>query len=126
MTRACHLLPALLLGITVTGPAEAATDPVDGSYGDKEGCRYAETGESSGADIFFLLDKEGITTAVSFCAFSGKGEQVGGATKITAECHEEGSEEATPYELTLTPDGGGYTVSFPDGTRWGPLMRCKK
>jgi hypothetical protein len=115
----------LLLGIALAGSAGAAADLVDGSYGNKEGCHYAETGESSGADFFFLLNKEGVTTAASFCEFKGDGKQVDGATKISAECHEEGYEETTPHELTLTPESGGYTVSFPDGTRWGPLMRCK-
>lgn len=116
---------ALLLGIVLAGPAGAAADVIDGSYGDKEGCRYAETGESSGADFFFLLNKEGVTTAASYCEFKGEGKQIGGVTKVAAECHEEGYEETTPHELTLTPEGGGYSVSFPDGTRWGPLMRCK-
>ena len=92
---------------------------------DKEGCRYAETGESSGADIFFLLDGKGVTTAVSYCEFKEEGKSVGGATKVAAKCHEEGSEETTPTEMTLTPDSGGYTVGLPDGTRWGPLMRSK-
>ena len=116
---------ALLLGIVLAGPAGAAADVIDGSYGDKEGCHYAETGESSGTDFFFLLNKEGVTTAASYCEFKGEGKQVGGVTKITAECHEEGYEETTPHELTLTPEGSGYIVSFPDSTRWGPLMRCK-
>jgi hypothetical protein len=121
-----RLLPALLLGFAFAGPAGAAAGIVDGSYGDREGCLYSETGETSGSDIFFLLNKDGVTTAVSYCEFKGEGKQVGGATKVSAECHEEGSEDITPYELTLTPDNGGYTVSFPDGTRWGPLMRCRK
>ena len=119
-------LPALLLGLSLAGPAGAAADIVDGSYGDKEGCRYSETGESSGADIFFLLDKEGVTTAVSYCEFQGEGKTVGGATVVKAGCHEEGSTDVTPYDLTLTPENGGYTISFPDGTKWGPLARCGK
>jgi hypothetical protein len=123
--RAGHL-PALLLGIAFAGPAGAAADIVDGSYGNKEGCHYSETGESSGADVFFLLNKEGVTTAASYCEFKGEGKKVGGATVVKAECSEEGSTEPTPYDLTLTPDEGSYTVSFPDGTRWGPLTRCKK
>ena len=123
MKRAGRLVPALF-AIMLAGAAGAA-DIVDGKYGDKEGCRYAETGESSGADIFFLLDGKGVTTAVSYCEFKGEGKSVGGATKVAVECHEEGSEETTPTEMTLTPDSGGYTVSLPDGTRWGPLMRCR-
>ncbi|MFC6446516.1 hypothetical protein [Shinella zoogloeoides] len=119
-------LSTLLLGLALAGPAGAAADIVDGSYGDKEGCHYAETGESSGADIFFLLDKAGVTTAVSYCEFQGEGTKTGEATTVKAGCHEEGSEEVTPYELTLTPGKDGYTISFPDGTRWGPLARCGK
>ena len=122
--RAGRLLPALLLGTAFAGPA--AADIVDGSYGNKEGCLYSETGESSGADFFFLLNKEGVTTAASYCAFKGEGTKAGDATKVVAECQEEGMEAPTPYELTLTPDNGGYTISFPDGTLWGPLTRCKK
>ncbi|MEW9614339.1 hypothetical protein AB3G45_10980 [Shinella sp. S4-D37] len=115
---------ALLLGIALAGPAGAA-DLVDGSYGDTEGCRYAESGDTSGADFFFLLNKDGVTTAAASCEFKGEGRPAGNATTVAAECHEEGYEETTPHELTLTPESGGYTVSFPDGTRWGPLMRCK-
>ncbi|MGD9477508.1 hypothetical protein [Shinella sp. G-2] len=115
---------ALILGTVLAGPAGAA-GILEGSYGDKEGCHYAETGESSGADIFFLLNGEGVTTAVSYCEFKGEGRKAGDVTTVRAECHEEGSEETTPYDLTLTPENGGYTVSFPDGTRWGPLARCK-
>ena len=121
--RCGRLTPVLLLGTLLAGTAAAGV--VDGSYGNKEGCNYAETGESSGADVFFLLNGEGITTAASYCEFKGEGRKAGAATTVPAECHEEGSEEATPYELTLTPENGGYTVSFPDGTRWGPLARCK-
>ena len=115
---------ALILGTVLAGPAGAA-GILEGSYGDKEGCRYAETGESSGADIFFLLNGEGVTTSVSYCEFKGEGSKTGKAITVPAECHEEGSEETTPFDLTLTPEDGGYTVSFPDGTRWGPLARCK-
>ena len=45
---------ALLLALSSAGPASAAV--IDGSYGDAEGCRYATTGDSSGADFFFLLN----------------------------------------------------------------------
>jgi len=114
---------ALLLGLALAGPAGAAAG-IDGSYGDREGCLYATTGESSGSDFFFLLDKEGVTTAVSYCAFAGEGRTEGDATVIAADCHEEGMTEAERHELRLTPEAGGYVVSFSDGTRWGPLMRC--
>jgi hypothetical protein len=117
----------LILGLTLAaGPVGAAADIVDGSYGDEAGCHYARTGESSGSDAFFLLTKDAVTTAASHCEFTGEGKQVGGAITIASQCHEEGYTETTQYELTLTPDNGGFTVSFPDGTRWGPIMRCGK
>ncbi|MCR6501449.1 hypothetical protein MUO32_20645 [Shinella sp. CPCC 101442] len=125
MRHAGRFLPTLLLGFAFAGTAGAAADIVDGSYGNAEGCHYSKTGESSGADVFFLLNKEGVTTAASYCEFKGT-SKVGGATIVKAECSEEGMTETTPHELTLTHDNGGYTISFPDGTRWGPLTRCKK
>ena len=121
--RRIRPLCALPLGLALAGPVGAA-GIVDGSYGTAEGCHYAQTGESSGADLFFLLNAEGVTTAVSYCEFKGEGQKAGDATKVTADCHEEGSTQATPYELTLTPANGGYTIDFPDGTHWGPLARC--
>ncbi|WLS03045.1 hypothetical protein [Shinella oryzae] len=124
--RARRFLLSLALGMTFSGQASAVADIVDGSYGNKEGCLYSETGESSGADVFFLLNKEGVTTAASYCEFKGEARKVGGATVVTAECNDEGAQEPASVEVTLTPDDGGYTVSFPDGTRWGPLARCKK
>jgi hypothetical protein len=124
--RARRFFLPLAAGLAVSGQALAAADIVDGSYGNKEGCLYSQTRESSGADVFFLLNEESVTTAASYCEFKGEARKVGGATVVTAECSDEGSEEPTPYELTLTPDDGGYTVSFPDGTRWGPLARCRK
>lgn len=124
--RTGRFLPALVMGIAIAGQALAATDIVDGSYGNKEGCHYAETDESSGADVFFLLNKEGVTTAASYCEFKGEGKKTGNVTVVTAECSDEGSEEPASYELTLTPGKNSYTISFPDGTRWGPLARCKK
>jgi hypothetical protein len=124
--RARRFLLSVAVGQALCGQASAAADIVDGSYGNKEGCLYSETGESSCADVFFLLNKEGVTTAASYCEFKGEARKVGGATVVTAECNDEGSEEPASFELTLTPDDGGYTVSFPDGTRWGPLTRCKK
>lgn len=124
--RARRFLLSVAVGLALCGQASAAADIVDGSYGNKEGCLYSETGESSGADVFFLLDKEGVTTAASYCEFQGEARKVGGATVVTAECNDEGAQEPASVEVTLTPDDGGYTVSFPDGTRWGPLARCKK
>ena len=43
----------------------ADTLPIKGSYGNKDGCAYAKSGESTGSDNFFLLTSEAITTAAS-------------------------------------------------------------
>lgn len=123
MTPPGPAFSASILALAFTaGPAAAGI--VDGVYGDTEGCLYAATGESDGAEIFVLLNDDGVTTAVSRCVFTGPGREVGGAVRVMADCHEEGSPAPTPRELTLTPDHGGITIGFDDGSRWGPLMRC--
>lgn len=120
-----RLLPFLAL-LLAGAPAAADTTAIDGRYGDAEGC--ALTAEAEGpaaeAEFFFLMDDEGISTAVSYCAFSPERRMRADGLEILAQCHEEGEEEVTPFTLTLRREGEGYLVAFPDGMTWGPLMRC--
>ncbi|WP_186397416.1 hypothetical protein [Stappia sp. TSB10GB4] len=128
---AIRLLPFLALLLAVA-PAAADTTAIEGRYGDAEGCALtaegaaegAEGGAVTGADFFFLMDDEGISTAVSYCAFSPERRMRANGLEILAQCHEEGEEEVTPFTLTLRREGEGYLVAFPDGMTWGPLMRC--
>ncbi|SCX14331.1 hypothetical protein DSM25558_1840 [Agrobacterium sp. DSM 25558] len=108
-----------LLGSTANSAAF-----LDGAYGEKEGCTYSKTSESSGADEFFLLNDEGITTATAFCAFSGKPAKTATGFKITAQCESEG-EKGSKETVNLTKSAQGYTITFKDGTSWGPLAKCK-
>jgi hypothetical protein len=106
-----------------TASADAAAF-LDGAYGSKEGCIYARTGESSGADDFFLLNDDGITTSVSTCDFRGEANKTATGFDIQAECEADG-EAGSLDTATLTRSSKGYTVSFPDGTKWGPLAKCR-
>ncbi len=114
---------AVLAVMSVAVPAEAATF-LDGAYGSKEGCIYAKTGESSGADDFLLLKDDGVTTSVSACEFKGAPTKTATGFTIKAQCDAEG--EVGPEDTaTLTKSAKGYTVSFPDGTKLGPMPKCR-
>ncbi|WP_106754160.1 hypothetical protein [Pannonibacter carbonis] len=120
------LLPSVILLALAAGSAMATDNPVviDGRYGDEAGCHFAATGNSSGDGFFFLMDDEGVATAVSYCAFSADRKAVAATIEISAQCHEEGEEGTVPITLTLSRQGDSFEVSLPDGTRWGPLKRC--
>ena len=106
-----------------TASAEAATF-LDGAYGNKEGCIYAKTGESSGADTFFLLNDKGMTTAMAQCLFKAAAVKTATGFTVRGQCEAEG--ETGPEDtVTLKRTAEGYTVSFPDGTTWGPLAQCR-
>ncbi|AYD01929.1 hypothetical protein [Neorhizobium sp. NCHU2750] len=105
------------------GSAQAETF-LDGAYGDKDGCIYSKTGDTSGDDDFFLLNDQGITTAVSTCDFHGAATKTDTGFTIDAECEADG-EAGSEDIATLTRSDKGYTVSFPDGTKWGPYPKCK-
>ena len=60
------IMRKLVFALALCLPAPLASEAaqfLDGAYGNKEGCTYAKTGESSGADVFLLLNDEGVTTA---------------------------------------------------------------
>jgi hypothetical protein len=114
---------AILAAMPVAAPARAATF-LDGAYGSKEGCTYAKTGESSGADDFLLLNDEGVTTSVSACEFKGAAKKTANGFTVKAQCDAEG--ESGPEDTaTLTRSAKGYTISFPDGTKLGPMPKCR-
>jgi hypothetical protein len=118
-----RMVATVLCLAMATGSVNAAAF-LDGAYGSKEGCIYARTGESSGADDFMLLNDEGITTSVSTCDFRGEAKKTATGFTIQAECEADG-EEGSLDTATLTKSNKGYTVTFPDGTKWGPLAKCR-
>jgi hypothetical protein len=113
----------------VSGISVAAPTFLDGAYGNKEGCLYARTGTSSGADEFFVLNDEGITTAVSYCQFAGEPTKTATGFTISAHCTaegEEGDDASATETVALDRSAAGYTIRFKDGTTWGPLAQCRK
>lgn len=107
----------------ITG--EAAAKPfLDGAYGNKEGCIYANTGESSGADIFFLLNDEGITTAASYCEFKSEATKSKDGFTLRMQCESEG-ETGDEEVVRLTKTKNAYTIHLGDGSTWGPLPKCR-
>ncbi|WP_143523498.1 hypothetical protein [Pararhizobium arenae] len=117
---------AVALAASASSIASAEGGFPAAAFGNTEGCHYAKTGESSGADVFFLLNTEAITTAASYCAFSKPPQLNGTAYTATVDCEEEG-QKAEPQDITITPsvDGTAMTVTFSDGTNWGPLPKCE-
>jgi hypothetical protein len=123
MHKAAIAVGLVLSCFAVTG-AIADAIPIKGSYGDKEGCKYAKTGEPSGADVFFLLTKEDITTAASVCTF---GKLVSSAkTKIVVNMTCQSEDESADDVATITPSGkNAYLITMKDGGTWGPWKACK-
>jgi hypothetical protein len=110
--------------LALTAPSvSSAANFLDGAYGSKDGCIYAKTGQSSGADDFLLLNDDGITTSVSTCDFQGEAKKTATGFTIQAECEADG-EAGSLDTATLTKSAKGYTVTFPDGTKLGPVPKC--
>ncbi|MDP9838970.1 hypothetical protein J2T09_003742 [Neorhizobium huautlense] len=113
-----------LLAVILCASNAQSAEFLDGAYGNKEGCTYASTGESSGADVFFLLNDEGVTTAASFCEFKSTASKTSTGFTIKAQCDAEG-EIGPVHTMTLTKSAMGYTITARDGTKWGPLPKCR-
>jgi hypothetical protein len=106
----------------LTSAAAADTLPIKGSYGNKDGCAYAKSGESTGSENFFLLTSEAITTAASACTIEKVLKTDGKSFTAKVSCEAEGEDTA---KITYGPKG--YTIGFTsDATiKWGPLPLCK-
>ncbi|OJT96142.1 MAG: hypothetical protein BGN83_11060 [Rhizobium sp. 63-7] len=126
MSAARFSLAAAMLFALSPAVAFAAEAPLDASYGNKDGCLYANTGETNGSDNFFLLDKEAITTAASYCEFKTIDSKTADGFDATVTCQEEGSDDSTDLKVKISKAGkDGYKIDLPDGASWGPLKKCK-
>lgn len=106
--------------------AQAGGLSLDGAYGSKEGCIYARTGDSSGADDFFLLTKEALTTSTAACDIKAVGKTSGDTTEVTFSCQAEGEDGAGDVAGRIVKSGkAGIKVTMDDGSSWGPYKRCK-
>ena len=106
-------------------PAIAQQTFLDGAYGNKDGCAYANTNESIGSEDFFLLTDEGITSAASYCGFKGPMTKKGDSFSASVTCAEEGESDEADDSVDILRTGKDYTIVFKDGMRWGPLKKCK-
>ena len=127
MVRSTHLALITLVLAAMATSAAADTLPIKGSYGNKDGCAYAKSGESTGSDDFFLLTPEAITTSASSCEFKKVLKTDGASFTATVSCQEEGEENGTDYTAKLSSGPKGYTVTFTDDAaiHWGPMALCK-
>ena len=107
--------------------AFADTLPIKGSYGNKDGCAYAKSGESTGSDNFFLLTSEAITTAASYCEIKKLVKTEGKNFTATVSCQAEGEEGESEDTAKITSGPKGYTIGFTSDAaiKWGPLPLCK-
>jgi hypothetical protein len=107
--------------------AFADTLPIKGSYGNKDGCAYAKSGESTGSENFFLLTSEAITTAASYCEIKKLVKTEGKNFTATVSCQAEGEEGESEDTAKITSGPKGYTIGFTSDAaiKWGPLPQCK-
>ncbi|QWW66854.1 hypothetical protein [Rhizobium sp. WYJ-E13] len=118
---------AALSNAALYNVAQADTLPIKGSYGNKDGCAYAKSGESTGSDNFFLLTSESITTAVSYCEIKKVLKSEGKNFTATISCHAEGEESGADDTARITSGPKGYTIGLASDAaiKWGPLPLCK-
>ncbi len=125
MGAATRIALLFMTSLAMAAPAVASETFLDGDYGNKDGCAYSKTGESTGSDNFFLLTNEGITTAASYCSFKGPVTKNGTSFAATVTCSEEGESGGADESVEILRTRKDYTIAFKDGTRWGPLKKCK-
>ena len=116
---------ALVAAAMLATAAEADTLPIKGNYGNKDGCSYAKSGESTGSDNFFLLTSEAITTAASVCTIKKLIKTDGKSFIAAVSCQAEDGESDDTARISYGPKG--YTIGFTSdaSTKWGPLPPCK-
>ncbi|MFK0329635.1 hypothetical protein ACIQUB_00765 [Rhizobium sp. NPDC090275] len=122
-----RLVLTLVSLAALTSAASADTLPIKGSYGNKDGCAYAKSGESTGSENFFLLTSEAITTAASACTIEKLLKTEGKNFTAKVSCEAEGEEAASEDTAKITYGPKGYTIGFTSdaGIKWGPLPLCK-
>ncbi|MFB9947750.1 hypothetical protein ACFFP0_02770 [Rhizobium puerariae] len=101
--------------------------PIKGSYGNKEGCAYAGTGESPSSDDFFLLTPEAMTTAAAYCEIRKVLAVEGRNFIATVSCQAEGEEGESEDTAKVTFSSRGYTIGLASDhdIQWGPLPLCR-
>lgn len=120
-----HLAAAILLFAPVAANADGLNLAIGGNYGSKEGCVYAKTGDSSGADDFLLLTPNSITTSVFACDFKKILKKDGDSFTVSGSCQADGEDGNDDQKIQVSrADKNSYRVSFDDGTKLGPIKKC--
>lgn len=120
------LLVAAVLLMPLLAHADGLQVAIGGNYGSKEGCIYAKTGESSGADTFMLLKPDSVTTSVFYCEFKKLVKTSSDSFTVSASCQAEGEDSGSDEVVDITrADKNSYRVLFEDGTKLGPLKKCR-
>ena len=118
------LLAAALLAVTLAAPAFAEGLPIDGAYGNAEGCEFHGTGRIV-SDAQLLLTPTEVSSSASSCDRLTLVAEEDGRFEVDGLCHEEGEIGAVPTRFTISrnPDAT-YMVRFDDLSVWGPLGKC--
>jgi len=122
-----HVILTIVSLAALSSAAFADTLPIKGSYGNKDGCAYAKSGESTGSENFFLLTSEAITTAASYCEIKKLVKTEGKNFTATVSCQAEGEEGESEDTATVISGPKGYTIGLASDAaiKWGPLPLCK-
>lgn len=104
--------------------AWATSLPIGGTYGNAEGCAFADNADT-GSDALLLLTPEGFSSSATSCEFRSMEADIGGSFTADSLCSHEGEEERRPEMVVIKPAGDAtYVIGFPDGSNWGPLAKC--
>ena len=118
------MLGAAFLAVILAAPALAERLPIDGAYGNAEGCEFHRTGRIV-SDMQLLLTPTEVSSFASSCDGLNLAGEEDGILAVDGLCHEEGESGAVPTRFTISrnPDAT-YMVSFDDLSVWGPLGKC--
>jgi len=119
-----RLLGTALLAVTLAAPAFAERLPIDGAYGNAEGCEFFRTGRTV-SDAQLLLTPTEVSSFASSCDGLTLIANEDRRLEVDGLCHEEGESDAVPTRFTISrnPDAT-YMVRFDDISVWGPLGKC--
>lgn len=98
--------------------------PIDGAYGNAEGCAFFRTGIVV-SDQQLLLTPDEVSSYASSCDGLALVGEKDGILVVDGTCHEEGEAGAEPVRFTISrnPDAT-FTVNFDELSSWGPLAKC--
>ena len=119
---------ALLFSAAVLLAAPAAADerfPVDGNYGNVEGCKAAANQETSSDDLLYLTP-EAVGTYATYCTPLAIWKSYGNAFVAPVTCGHEGEDTITIGHVRIVKADGrdAYSIYNEDGTLWGEAKRC--